>query len=153
MRCRLDSQWRMQSNEERFVWKSWTKCHEIPSLHQTTSKCSIKFKTFSTFQYLSISFYNLLDNDFFLPLLWMFVLHCAAGAAPQTSACRGTHSWLPPTSPWKNDSCAPVPSNVRVDLVHVGALPSLPPFVLLHSYINIIIHIQYRTILYIYTHI
>ena len=40
-----------------------------------------------------------------------------------------------------------------LELVHVGALPSLPPFVLLHSYINIIIHIQYRTILYIYTYI
>ena len=150
MRCRLDSQ--------ADVIQRGKVCLKImDEMPWNTFTTPNNFKVFNQnwpFQYLSISFYNLLENDCFLPLLWMFVLHCAAGAAPQTSACRGTHSWVRPTSPCAM-TAAPLSlvTLVRVELVHVGALPSLPPFVLLHSYINIIIHIQYRTILYIYTYI
>ena len=153
MRCRLDSQ--------ADVIQRGKVCLKImDEMPWNTFTTPNNFKVFNQnwpFQYLSISFYNLLENDCFLPLLWMFVLHCAAGAAPQTSACRGTHSWVRPTSPCAT-TAAPLSlvTLVRVELVHVGALPSLPPFVLLHSYINIIIHIQYRTILYIHiynTHI
>ena len=71
---------------------------EMPWNTFTTSN---NFKVFNQiwslyiFQYFSIQF---LETEFFLALLWSLVLHCA-GAAPQTSACRGAHSSVRPTSP------------------------------------------------------